>query len=426
MNFLIIFADQMHKYALGKINPQVQTPNLDQLAEDGVLFTNGYSNAPICGPYRGSLFTGMYISSNGVLRNNDPLPKDVKTLAEAFNERGYDTGFVGKWHLGATGQGPIPREIRGGFKKFRGYQCYNGFKNDILFFNEQDQCEEYQGHRTDVTTQIALEQLDSFLEKEQPFLQVVAYQAPHYPEQPSERYAALYKKTIFEMEPGYVDIDPYTPTFSPPSPRPYEACPDYKRYGKSMEEYLRLYYGMVTQVDAGIGELIERLKEKGQYENTTIIFTSDHGDMQGSHGFKNKRLPYEKSCGVPFITYVPKGRKNEISKELVSGIDIYPTCLELAGLDSEKHLQGNNFAKYMIGYENELKDPVYAEMVVKDDWRMIRTKQYKLIVTASTDEPTMLFDMINDPYELNNLVQVLEYQNSIEELQGKVVQRFSK
>ena len=139
MNVVLIFTDQQHKYALGKVSPWISTPNLDRLCEQGVRFSNAYSNAPICGPFRGTLFSGTYISECGTLHNGDPLPSHLPCMAETFTQAGYETGFVGKWHLGGNGQGPIPENLRGGFKHFIGYQCYNGFRENVCFYDEDGQ-----------------------------------------------------------------------------------------------------------------------------------------------------------------------------------------------------------------------------------------------------------------------------------------------
>lgn len=420
-NIVIIFTDQMHKYALGKISDYVKTPNLDKLCENGILFTNCYSNSPICGPYRGNLFTGMYTSYNGVINNGDSLPNNIPTMADAFNKGGYETSFVGKWHLGGAGNDPIPEDIRGGFRYFIGYQCYNGFYDNVCFHDESGNEHYYKEHRTDVTTQLAIERLKDLHKTGKPFLHVIGYQAPHYPVQPSIKYEKLYEGTEFPYEVDYEDVDPYTPTYSPRSPRPFEECPDYRKYGKSMQEYLRLYYAMVSQVDDGVGQIMRTLQELNIDDNTVVIFTSDHGDMQGSHGLKNKILSYEKSCGVPLIVSTPHGIKNQICTSPVSGLDLYPTCLDYASLPQEKHLQGHSFSPYTLGYKQNIDWPVYAELLCNKNWKMVRTKRYKLTVDWDSKQPYLLFDMLKDPFEVKNLVDDLAYEHIVDDLTSMIM-----
>ena len=230
------------------------------------------------------------------------------------------------------------------------------------------------------------------------FLHVIAYQAPHYPEQPSPEFEQMYQDKTIPYELDYQETDPYTPTFSPYSPRPFADCPDYRRYGGNMQEYLRLYYAMVSQIDAGVGRIVQKLEQLGILDQTVIIFTSDHGDMQGSHGMKNKCLPYEKSCGIPLIISAPGGNKNVISDALVSSIDLYPTCLDYAGLPPESHLQGRSLAPLISGEKNNFDEPVFAEFIPREDrgWKMVRDRKYKLTLDWETMEPTLLFDMDNE------------------------------
>lgn len=402
MNILFIFTDQQNRYALGCMdNPDIDTPNLDKLAKKGVLFRRCYSNNPICGPFRGSLMTGQYTSRCGVNNNGDPLPSEITTFADAFNSAGYETSWIGKWHLGGNGNGPIPEEIRGGFKNFTGYQCYNGFYDDVCFYDESNREHRFEKHRTEVTTDLAINQLEVLTQSDKPFLMMMSYQAPHYPEQPAPEYAELYRNRRIKRRTNCQDIDPYTPTFSPPSPRPFEKDPDYQHYGNKLDQYIRLYNAMCTQIDANVGRLLDTLERLGVAEETMVVFTSDHGDMQGSHGLKNKCLPYEESAGIPLICYVPGLPGDRISDALVSGIDMMPTCLELAGLPQVDSVDGKSFAPILRGEIDSARDTVFSEndnwcMIVKGPWKLVADRQDGSLV------PTLFFNLIEDPYEMNN------------------------
>ena len=399
-NIVFIFADQMHRYALRCMGTgDIHTPNLDRLASEGMLFTNAYSNCPICGPFRINLFTGLYTSQTGTYRNGDRIPANTPTLAGLLNAHGYHTSYVGKWHIGGAGNIPILEELRGGFTGFIGYQCYNGFYKDVVFYDETNQLHAFNKHRTCVTTDLALGRLEGMVD--QPFALFVSYQAPHYPEQPDPEYEALYKDKDITRRLNNSDIDPYTRTYSPPSPQPSELCPDYQRYGNNLDEYLRLYYGMVSQVDAEVGRLVDALERLGIADHTVVLFTSDHGDMQGSHGLKNKSLPFEESAGIPLIVHVPGGNAGVVSDAIVSGIDFFPTCLGYAGAPIPAGLPGTNFAPLTLGENQELAGPVFSEMT---DWVMAREGDWKLVVDKNTGGASMLFNLRDDPYEQHNLV----------------------
>lgn len=417
MNVIFIFSDQQNRYALSCMgNQNLETPNLDKLAEKGVLFRRCYSNDPVCGPFRGSLLTGQYTSRCGVIGNGCPLPEGTTTFADAFNSAGYNTAFVGKWHLGGNGNGPIPKELQGGFKDFIGYQCYNGFYKDVCFYDDSDKELRFEKHRTEVTTDLAIERIESFAQQENPFMLMMSYQAPHYPEQPDPEYAEMYKNREIIRRPNCKEnIDPFTPTFSPRSPRPVENDPDYHRYGNNLDEYIRLYNAMCTQIDANIGRLVDRIEKLGIAEDTMIVYTSDHGDMQGSHGLKNKCLPHEESAGIPLIIYVPGQPGGRVTDSLVSGIDMMPTCLELAGIEPVAGVDGISIAPFLKGENENTRDEIFSErgdwcMVVKDGWKLAAERQDDGLA------PTLLTHLDKDPYEMNNLVEdqeALEVKNKL-------------
>lgn len=397
-------------------NPNLETPNLDRLAEKGILFKRCYSNDPVCGPFRGSILTGQYTSRNGVIGNGCPLPEGTTTFADAFNSAGYETSFIGKWHLGGNGNQPIPKGLRGGFKNFKGYQCYNGFLDNVCFYNEADEELSFDKHRTEVTTDLAIEQLENFTQNKKPFMLMIGYQAPHYPEQPSPKYAELYKDRKIIRRPNCKeDIDPFTPTFSPRSPRPVENDPDFQKYGNNLDEYIRLYNAMCSQIDANIGRLLETLEKLGLADDTMIIYTSDHGDMQGSHGLKNKCLPHEESAGIPMIIHVPWTPGGRVTDSLVSGIDMMPTCIELAGIPPVDGVDGTSIAPFLKGESEKTCDAVFSE---RGDWCMIVKNGWKLACERQDDglAPWLMTNLDEDPYELNNLVETPDSSDKKKEL----------
>ncbi len=417
MNLLFIFADQMHRYALRCMGtPDIHTPNLDALAQRGMLFERAYSNCPVCTPFRINLFTGLYSSQTNTMKNALPIPPGCVTLAEALNAGGYRTCYVGKWHIGGAGNGPIAEELRGGFSDFIGYQCYNGFVNDVCFYDSDNREHCFDRHRTDVTTDLAIEKLHNLAAH--PFALFVSYQAPHYPVQPALEFDRMYEGVTIQRRPNSQEIDPYTRTWSPPSPWPPDPCPDYQRYGNNLNEYLRLYYALVTQIDANVGRILAELERLGRADDTVVVFTSDHGDMQGSHGLKNKSLPHEESSGIPLIVRVPGGPAGSVTDALVSGIDFFPTCLDWLGLPPQPDLPGTSFAPLTRGEAQELDGPVFSEM---RDWKMVCEGDLKLVVEGEEFLPTMLYDLAADPYEMTNLVEQPERAPQVAVLRERIV-----
>jgi arylsulfatase A-like enzyme len=417
-NILFLFADQMHAFALGCMgHPQVKTPYLDKLAAQGVLFRHMYSCAPVCTPYRGTLFTGMYASKSGVERNVSALPVGVPTLADRLNEAGYRTSYVGKWHLGGKGNIAVPRELRGGFQDFIGYQCYNEYIRDVVFFDEEDRPRVIEAHRTEATTELAIERLRRV--DDERFAMFVSYQNPHYPVQPAEQFERMYSGLPVVRRLNAIDIDPYTGTESPRS-NP-DTDPNKRKYGSDLDEYLRLYYAMITQLDENVGRLLAELEALGLAENTVVVFTSDHGDMQGSHGLKNKSVFWEESVRVPLIVRAPGGLVGRKVTQLVSSLDLYPTILDYCGAACGG-MEGVSFAPLTYGEEIVWDDTVFAE---DRQWRMVRQGAYKLAADRASGAATHLFDLENDPYELNNLLGDPGHADRVVAMRDEILRKFA-
>lgn len=419
-NIAFLFADQLQAFALRCMgNRDIHTPNLDALAADGVLFRQAYSDSPVCTPYRGCLMTGLYPTQSGIRNNeNGPRPGE-RCLAHGLRDAGYVTSYVGKWHLHASGNVPIAPEHRAGFEHFVGYQCYNSFIDNVTFFDEAGEPRTYPCHRTIATTDLAIKRLAAIQDQERPFALFVSYQNPHYPIEPDPAFAALYAQAKLQTRPN-VDLatSPFTPTYSPFSPRPIERDPNFQRYGRDLREFHRLYYALVTQLDHEIGRFIRYLKNHDLYDQTLIIFTSDHGEMMGSHGHMNKGLPHEESARVPLIARLPEGQRGGLVDTPVSaGIDIWPTLAAAAGYNEGKALAGHSWLEFLQP-ENPANSPtrtapVFAEHPwpghLKDAmpgpaWAMVREGDWKLVADRETLQPISLHHLAQDPGELTNLI----------------------
>ena len=423
LNILFMFADQMHAFAMGCMgNDEIKTPNLDRLAAEGVLFRNCYSNAPVCTPFRATLVSGRYGSQTDTLRNCAYIPEGTRTLAASLNDGGYRTSWVGKWQLGDKGNIAIRPELRADFTDFIGYQCYNDFLHGVKFWDEEGTEHVYDHHRTDVTTDIAIERLAKV--KDQPFAMFVSYQNPHYPEQPAWRFDQMYQGVTLTRRPNARDVEPYTKTQSPPSPKPRENDPLFQKYGGDLDAYLRQYYAMVTQLDDNIGRMLGALGELGIADNTVVIFTSDHGDMQGSQGLTNKGLPWEESSRIPLIVRVPNGVSGSVIDDLVSGIDFFPTCLDYAGCAPEPSAEGDSFAALTIDSTAEpMNRAIFSEM---RPWCMVREGDFKLVAKKDPFETTHLFDLVHDPYELNNLLDHADHMDIRQNLHSQLETWFKR
>lgn len=396
-NILFILADQLVYDALGCTgSPVAMTPHLDALAARGVVCDAAYSSAPVCTPYRAAMLTGRHAGSIGALANEAALPDGVPTLASALSAAGYATSYVGKWHLGATGQCAVPAAMRGGFAAFCGYQCYNDYRHRVEFFDEAGNGRRFACDRTQATSDVAIERLAGLTDGDRPWTMVVSYQDPHYPLQPQPGYAALFHGRPMPLRPGQVaGIEPHTPTWSPRSPRPVQHDPDWQRYGGDLAEYLRLYQAQVCQLDAEVGRVLAELRALGAEEQTIVVFSSDHGDMQGRHGLVNKGTWHEASARVPVIAAgpgLPAGSRCAVPFGCVEWL---ATCCDWTGVACPAGVHGASIRRLLAG-EEQAHHPVFYEM---GGWIAVRVGDWRLAARRDDLQVLGLHDVVADPDE---------------------------
>ena len=404
-NIIFYFSDQQR---WDTVNEEA-TPNLMQLAREGIQFENSYTCQPVCGPARACLQTGMYATQCGCYWNGVPLPQTIRPMAEYFNEAGYETAYVGKWHL-ASDRLPnvgfhcektaIPKERQGGYKNWWRAADVLEFTShgyDGYVFDAEGNQIDFKGYRADCINDFALEYLDQKT-SDDPFFLFISQLEPHHQ---NDRHCYEGPKETVEKF------------------RDYPIPPDLSFLEGDYEKMYPDYMAAINRLDENVGWLVAKLKEKGLYENTILIYTSDHG----SH-FKTRNLEYKRSChdsathtpliirGGPF-----QGGKKE--ERLVSLIDLPPTMLDLAGIPTPKSYMGHSLVRELAGEEPE-RDCVFIQISESQCGRAIRTKQYKYSVRALA--PTgytihrspvyfedYLYDLTKDPIEKNNLIKDRSY-----------------
>lgn len=414
-NIIFFFSDQQR---FDTVNETV-TPNLMSLASDGVQFDNSFTCQPVCGPARACLQTGVYATQCGCYYNGIALPDDIKPLASYFNEAGYETAYVGKWHL-ASDRFPnigvhcektaVPKERQGDYKDWwraadvleftsHGYDGY-------VFDGEGNQID-FKGYRADCITDFALEYIDQKT-SDKPFFLFLSHIEPHH--QNDHHCYEGPKETV----PKYRDY---------PIPDDLSFLPgDYK-------EMYPDYLAAIDSLDKNVGRLVEKLKEKGLYENTVIVYSSDHG----SH-FKTRNAEYKRSCHdsathTPLIIAGGAFSGGEHDDRLVSLIDLPPTFLDLAGIEIPESYMGKSILK--MRENKEERDCVFMQISESQCGRAIRTKDYKYSVRAVGSGWTKhrakvyfedyLYDLKKDPIEKDNLIKSPEYKAVRDRLREMVV-----
>jgi len=407
-NILFVLADQLREASvLGGITAQAHTPHLDVLAERGRTFTNAVSPCPVCTPYRAMLLTGRHPQTTGHLVNFVETRADEISIADTLARGGYRTGYVGKWHLG-VGQFPGPRggadyipegRSRLGFEYFRAYNFHYEYDEGFLSLDDW-RVEKWRGYETEGLCDYSAEFLG--MDDSRPFCLFVAPHQPHIgknpPYAPERFYAALPDE--IHLPANVADADKAAAT-----------------------EMQRHYLAMIAAVDEMLGTLLTQLERSGHADNTLVVFTSDHGTMGGAHGFDPwcKKLPYEESVHVPMVVRLPGDQcAGTTCDEIFSPVDFFPTFCRVANASVPAGLEGMdlsgaifdepafhgrdglltmNFAwhpDFLIGADDPRHRPHYQP------WRGVRTRQHHFI--RWLDGHTALFDLAEDPLQLNNLV----------------------
>lgn len=404
-NIILIVTDDQRHDALGLRNAFFTTPHLDALARNGALFESAFVTTALCSPSRASILTGQYAHTHGVIDNNTPLPPHTPTFPQALQRSGYETAFVGKWHMGGAGDAPQP-----GFDRWVSFKGQGVYYNPVL--NVDGERVEAQGYITDLLTDYA----QAFLEKprQRPFFLHLAHKAVHGDFSPAERHKGTYDGKTY----------PY-PASMANTEENYRGKPAWVRavrgsfhgvdgiYGKTtdMDTVTRKYAEAMCAVDDSVGRIMESLRKVGLLDSTLILFTSDNGFLWGEHGLIDKRAMYEPSIRVPLIAHCPglvlEGHR---PKGLVANIDLAPTILEAAGMTPAPWMQGRSFYPLLTPRETKWRDGFLYEYFWERSFPQtptmfgVRTDRYSFAVYHGIWDRYELYDLENDPDQRNNLL----------------------
>ena len=302
-NFIIVLTDDQRYDALGILNPDLQTPNMDKLARDGVHFENAFVSTSLCSPSRASLLTGRPMREHGVVDNNSALNPELDTFPQALQRAGYDTAMIGKWHMGGHNAAPRPGFDR--WVSFPGQGRYYPISifGGKPFFNVDGEKVEQDGYITDELTDYALDWLEGRDGDDDPYLVYVSHKAVHAPFEPSKRHNGMYDDMVIEdVTPSMADMA--TEPLWVQNQRNSWHGADYPYHSElSLPDFQREYFETLTAVDESLGRLIEWVENSPDADNTYIIFLSDNGFMFGEHGLIDKRNAFEESIRIPLLIW---------------------------------------------------------------------------------------------------------------------------
>ena len=432
-NIIFYFTDQQRWDTCGCFGQPLDiTPNLDQLAREGVKFDNAFSPQPVCGPCRALFQTGKWPTETGCFRNNIMLPAGVKTLGNYIEEAGYETAYIGKWHLASDGElekpptidhtvTAIPRELRGGYTGFWRAADVLEFTShgyDGFVFDENDQRIDFKGYRADCINDMALEFFDQY-DGKKPFFMTISQIEPHHQNDRKHYEGPEGSKERF---------------------KDFVLPEDLKVLGGNAAEEYPDYLGQCASLDENLGRLVAKLKEKGLYENTVIIFASDHGShflTRNRDSHLNGYDDYKRSCHdaclhVPLVIAGGPFKGGVAVEELVSTASLPKTILALAGVDVGEAMIGENLLDVVEKKDDNRPNEVFAQISESRVGRCIRTARYTYSVyapgvnggekaAADVYADDFLYDMEKDPHQLNNVVADPAYAQVKEEMRERLL-----
>ncbi len=418
-NIIFLMADDQNTLSMGCYgNPEVETPNMDRLANDGMIFDRHYDTTAICMGSRANVFTGMYEYKTGCNFVHGDMSKQIwsKSYPARLREAGYLTAFAGKFGIVVDGKGICEDEFDfyGGAK---GQTNYATSKN----FSMKRFAKKYP-HSTLSYGAFGKEVIRKSLEKKKPFCLSISFKAPHRPTTPDSRFDHVYQGKKFTKPANYGRR--YGEHLSPQSKqgRQYERFESWG-YDKNYDEVMATYYQQIYAIDFALGMIRDELKSQKIVENTVIIYTSDNGFICGSHGYGSKVLPMEESSRVPLIIFDPRvessGKKVRCDR-LTGNIDFAPTILELAGLEATENMDGRSLLPLL---ENP-REGGHGSLALINTFPPAPTTCMSIVsglfkytywwFENNEMKPTEeLFNLKNDPLELTNLVQVPEHKKNL-------------
>lgn len=411
-NIIVFFTDQQRWDTTGVHgNPLDLTPNFDRMAQRGTHAYSAFTCQPVCGPARSCLQTGLYATETTCYRNGIALPQTMTTLAHRFNDAGYQTAYIGKWHL-ATEDAAVPEEERGGYQYWLASNIleFTSYAYDTVMYDSDNAPVKLPGYRVDAVTDAAVRYIDAH--KDNPFYLFISYIEPHHQNQ----------------------LDNY------PAPDGYEERyrgkwipPDLAALGGSTHQHIAGYYGMVKRLDEAFGRLLDALKSLGLRDNTVVIFTSDHGNH-----FKTRNGEYKRSCHdscvrIPMALQGPGFDSGGQVRELVSLIDLPSTILDAAGLPIPGEMQGRSLLRLLRGEIDAWPEEVFIQISEDHIGRAVRTHRWKYEITAEGNpwaQPdsdvyteACLYDLEADPYELCNLIGLDSHQEVVQIMRERLLRR---
>lgn len=439
-NILIVLTDD-HRYdALGFLgHPFLETPNLDRIATEGVYLKNAVVTTSLCSPSRASILTGLYAHNHRVVDNYNPIDRDLTYFPKYLQDIGYETAFVGKWHMGGEIDDPQPGFDR--WVAFKGQGVYFADPADAKVkgrfvpqvsrdgLNVDGKRVPQEGYITDVLTKYATDWIGE-RSGDKPWLMYLSHKAVHADFIPANRHAYAYENETFEPPKTWVEM-----------PDAFRDVPMWvqnqhnSRHGTEFAYYSNLdlgtyykrYCETLKAVDESTGQLMKLLEERGELDNTVILYLGDNGFLFGEKGLIDKRNAYQASVRIPMLLRYPKKVKGgQTLTEVVANIDVAPTMLDFAGATIPDHMDGTSMKPLLTGESGDWRDYLLYEYYWERNYPHTPTthallgERFKYIRYHGVWDVDELFDLENDPEERINLINDPDYAEKVSELNARL------
>ncbi len=417
-NIVFILVDDQRFDAMSLMgHPFLETPNLDALARGGIFFDKAFVTTSLCSPSRGSILTGQYAHVHRVLDNSTRLDPETRTFPKELQAAGYDTGYVGKWHMG--GESDEPRQGFDRWVSFRGQGVYFD-----PTFNVDGQQIEREGYVTDLITDYAIDFLRR--ERDQPFMLYVGHKAVHHEFYPADRHRGsyagrqyVYPDSMADSETNYAT----KPEWVSRQRNSWHGVDGMYNGAVDFDQFTIDYAETMRAVDESVGRVVEELRSLELLESTLIVYTSDNGFLFGEHGTIDKRSMYEASIRVPLIVHCPElFAGGQRKSEMILNVDFAPTFLEAAGLLVPDAVQGESFYGLLTGERTEWRDAFLYEYFWERAFPQtptvlgVRTDRYKFMKYHGIWDRYELYDLEVDADERNNLLGAFMQRNEAGQL----------
>ncbi|MBD3385544.1 sulfatase-like hydrolase/transferase [candidate division KSB1 bacterium] len=418
-NIIFILSDD-HRYDfmgfMGKPS-FLQTPNMDRMAKEGAHVQNAFVTTSLCSPSRASILTGLYSHKHGVVDNQAPVPGGLQFFPQMLQQQGYETAFIGKWHMGHEHDDPRP-----GFDKWISFKGQGNYYNPVL--NIDGERKRVEGYNPDILTYYAVDWIKQ--ERQKPFFLYLSHKAVHGMFEPAKRHLGKYENEKIEYPSSMADTEENyrgKPRWVREQRNSWHGV-DYMYHGQmDYETFYKRYCETVLGIDDSIGRLMQTLEALGIADSTLVIYMGDNGFCFGEHGLIDKRHMYEESIRVPMLAYcpemIPAGSK---VGDLVQNIDIAPTLLDAAGLAVSGDMDGRSVLPLLKGKAIPWRDAIYYEYYWERNFPQtptmhgVRTDRYKYIHYHGIWDIDELYDLKEDPNEMNNLIFEPGQQDRIEKM----------